>query len=184
MTDSVDERAVREEQRRREREWTAEFERRAAAADTAREERARADRAAALRAAWARGGRGERHTFAEVAAPDGGEPVRIAVVWLGRYRPVRRAFRGSVTHGQVGDGLGIVIVAAAGLVLGLHHIVRRLLLRLSDGPRWAVVAAVRPDGKHVVVRRERDERPAALAAAALADRVERDGAAAVTAAGG
>ncbi|WP_380279394.1 hypothetical protein [Kitasatospora purpeofusca] len=184
MTDAIDERAAREEQRRREREWTAEFERRAAATDAARAERARAESAAALRACWARGERGERHTFVEVVGPDGGEPVRIAVVWLGRYRAVRRAFRGSITHGSVSDGLGFVIVAAVALVLGLHHVVRRLLLRLSDGPRWAVVAAVGPGGKHVVVLRERDEPPAAFAAAALADRIERDGAAGLEGTGG
>ncbi|MER5355901.1 hypothetical protein ABT093_36975 [Kitasatospora sp. NPDC002551] len=188
MTDEaaeVDERrAAREEQRRREREWTAEFERKAAAADAARAERERAGRAAALRACWARGERGESHAFAEIAGPDGGEPVRIAVVWLGRFRAVPRAFRGSLTHGAIGDGLGFLILLAVALLVGLHHVVRRLFLRWSGGPRWAVVGTAGPGGKHVVVRRERDVGPAALAAAELADRVEREGAAALPAAGG
>ncbi|GAA1404417.1 hypothetical protein GCM10009639_50310 [Kitasatospora putterlickiae] len=185
MTDEVDERrAAREEQRRREREWTAEFERRASAADAARAERARAERTAALRAAWAGGERGGSHSFAEVTGPDGGEPVRIAVAWLGRHRAVARAFRDGPTHGQISDPLGIAIVAVAALVLGLDHGIRRLILRLSDRPRWAVVAAVGPDGKPVLVHHDRDERPVALAAAALADRVEREGPTALRPTGG
>ncbi|MFE7563228.1 hypothetical protein [Kitasatospora sp. NPDC057500] len=86
MTDEVDERrAAREERRRREREWTAAFEQKAAA-DAARAERGRAECTAALRAPRVHGGRGGNHTFAEVTGPDGGEPVRIAVVRPGRYR--------------------------------------------------------------------------------------------------
>ncbi|MER7704275.1 hypothetical protein ABTX81_15410 [Kitasatospora sp. NPDC097605] len=146
--DGADERrAAREEQRRREREWTAEFERRAAAADAARAERERAERNAALRAAWVRGTRGGNHAFAEVAGPDGGEPVRIAVVWPGRHRAARRAFRGGPTHGPISDPVGLLLVIAVGLVPGLDLGVRRLVLRLSDRPRWAVVAAVGAKGK-------------------------------------
>ncbi|MET8702515.1 hypothetical protein ABZW10_27165 [Kitasatospora sp. NPDC004723] len=174
-----------EEQRRREREWTAEFERRAAATDAARAERTRVERAAALRAAWARGERGERHAFTEVGGPDGGEPVRIAVVWLGRFRAVARACRPSASGGgQITDGLGVVLLLPVLLLLGLDHGLRLLFLRLSGRPRWAVVAAVGAGGKPVVVHRGRDQRPAALAAAALAERVEREGAAALRTGGG
>ncbi|MFF7455093.1 hypothetical protein [Kitasatospora sp. NPDC008115] len=109
--------------------------------------------------------------------------MRIAVVWLGRHRAVARAFRGGPTHGRISDPLGFAIVAVTALVLGIDHGIRRLILRLSDRPRRAV-AAVGPDGEPVLVHHDRDERPVALAAAALADRVEREGPAALHPTGG
>lgn len=181
-----------DERRRREREWSAEFERRAAAGALARTEREKADEVAARvrrtverRAGWARGERGHLGEIVEVAGPvaDGpgavaGEPVRIAVAWRGRFRSVARAFRpvSVPTFETVGEGFLFVVPYA--VLFGLYRGTGRLVLTLTRRPAWAVVAAVGP-GRPFVVQACADGRTAAEAAAALADRVEQEGAAAV-----
>jgi hypothetical protein len=171
-----------QDQRRREQEWLARFEQRQAELTAQAEAQRRDGAMAAERARWAEGKRGgqEDYGYVEVTGPDA-EPVRIGVVWLGRFRAVARAFR-TTGGGPVGlvDPYAIVILVAFGLVLLANFAVRWALLRLTGRPRWAVVVAVGAGGEGTVVLRGRDRAQIARAAAALADRVEQEGASAAT----
>ncbi|MEV7599481.1 hypothetical protein AB0O91_19090 [Kitasatospora sp. NPDC089797] len=191
---SVEERQEREqawsaEQRKRERAWTAAFEerQRAGAAEAA------LTSTAEERAAWAKGERGGRIGYLDVtgpAAPAGptgpaGEPVRIAVVWLGRYRATSRRLNDYVPlRGVGGDGCeGTLLLIPVAALIGLDFGLRWTVLRLLGRPRWAVAAAVGPyigtRGNNLVLRRFRNRKDALRHAAALADDVEREGPAAL-----
>ncbi|MBO1414535.1 hypothetical protein [Streptomyces sp. FH025] len=175
------ERAWSAEQKERGNAWTAEFEqrRKASAAE------ALVTSTAAEREAWARGERAGRIGYLDVTGPDG-RRVRLAVVWLGRFRATSKPLndydplRGVQAYG---DGFLLLIPLAA--LLGLNFALRWAVLRLLDRPRWAVAAAVGPyvgtSGNNLVPRRFRARREALRYAAALADEVERDGEAALTA---
>ncbi|MER7850097.1 hypothetical protein ABTZ03_39890 [Kitasatospora sp. NPDC096077] len=174
------ERAWSAEQKKREKAWTAEF-----------EERQRANGAEAVitstvqeREAWAKGERAGRIGYLDVTGPDDLR-VRIAVVWLGRFRATARRLNdyNPLRHagGDFGDGLLLTIPIAA--LAGLNFGLRWVVLRLFNRPRWAVAAAVGPHigtcGHNLVLRRLRNRGEALRYAAALADDVEREGTAAL-----
>ncbi|MFJ8625751.1 hypothetical protein ACIRD3_23270 [Kitasatospora sp. NPDC093550] len=190
---SADERRERErawsaEQKKRERAWTEQFEKRQKVRETEDRERAHLAAIAGERQAWAEGRRTGSIGYLDVTGPDG-VPVRIAVVWLGRFRATRKPLNGydPLPAPELnGSGVeGILLFALYAVLVGLNSGLRWLVLRLADRPRWAVGAAAGPDrgkgGEHnTVLLRGRSRRQALRYAAALADRVEREGTAALT----
>ncbi|MFJ6622256.1 hypothetical protein ACIQOW_32335 [Kitasatospora sp. NPDC091335] len=174
------------EQKKREKAWSAEFEERRKAKEAEEQERRRAAAIASNRAAWATGRAGGSETigYVDVTGPDA-VPVRIAVVWLGRfgatarplndYRPLRNV--------DVGGGEGIIYLIPYAALVGLNFGVRWLVLQLLGRPLWAVAARTGADrggrGSATVLLRTRDRATALKRAAALADRVEQDGTAAL-----
>ncbi|MEU3567460.1 hypothetical protein AB0E96_03375 [Kitasatospora sp. NPDC036755] len=188
----VEERLRRErewsaEQKKREKAWTAEFEQRQEA--RAAEELARQEglSTAREREAWARGERDGSIGYVDVTGPDR-RPVRIAVVWLGRLgataRPLHAYDPMRHVDGSGSGGEGVLLLIPIAALLGLNFGLRWLLLALLGRPRWAVAAKAGRDrgkrGGNTVLLRTRDRRQALRYAAALADRVERDGTAALT----
>ncbi|MEU9042794.1 MULTISPECIES: hypothetical protein [unclassified Kitasatospora] len=190
---SVEERHEREqawlvEQKKREKAWTAEFEKRQKVLEAEDRERRHVTSIAAERAAWAEGKRAGSVGFIDVTGPDE-VPVRIAVMWLGRFRATRKPLNDydpfRHVDGTGGGGDGLILLVLYTVLIGLNSGLRWLVLRLADRPRWAVAAAMGPDrGKggpnNIVLLRSRSRRRALRSAAALADRVEQDGTAALT----
>ncbi|QKW23426.1 hypothetical protein HUT16_33945 [Kitasatospora sp. NA04385] len=181
MVGTGETRAAREERLRREREWTEALEKRIQARDEVERERQRAEARKAERESWADGQRGGIGEFSQVTGPDG-EPVRIAVVWLGRPHSVARAFEPKLSTNFAAGGEGILFAIPLMLLFGLYRVACWLLLELRRTPRWAVVAAVGAAGKPIAVRRGRDEQAMIRAATALAEQVEQEGTAAISAA--
>ncbi|MER7847069.1 hypothetical protein ABTZ03_24315 [Kitasatospora sp. NPDC096077] len=149
-------------------------------------ERARRGAMTLQRRAWGRGEPGGFAGHVEVWGPDG-VPVRIAV---GRGGGLARIGKPSELgkSGPVDMIMGCaplvpVVVAVAvvgGIVMLVVTMVRRLVVELSGKPHWSVSAAVGAESSAaVVVWRSRRAPESARAAAELADRVEREGAAAV-----
>ncbi|MFI8459343.1 hypothetical protein [Kitasatospora sp. NPDC085464] len=190
---STDERRERErawsaEQKKREKAWSAEFTKRQEVVETETREHQRTASIAAERKAWAEGKRAGSIGYLDVTGPDD-EPVRIAVVWLGRFRATRKPLDGydpvPPTDLSSGGVEGLVLFVLYVVLVGLNAGLRWLALRLADRPRWAVGAAAGPDrgrggDNNVILLRSRSRRAALRFAAALADRVERDGTAALT----
>ncbi|MFJ9694122.1 hypothetical protein [Kitasatospora sp. NPDC101183] len=175
-----------EERQERERAWSIAQKERERAFDAAMEQR-RAEVAeealvslnAQERQAWATGKRGSRLRYLEVATPDG-EQVRIAVIWLGRFRAARRPLKVyDPLDGVMPDGEGVLLLLPIAAFLGLNFGIRWSFLRLIGRPCWAVAAAAGDDrGKgrgNVVVLRTRRRDTALRRAAALAGEVERTG---------
>ncbi|MFE6054281.1 hypothetical protein ACFQ6N_26310 [Kitasatospora sp. NPDC056446] len=179
------ERAWSAQQKERERAWTEEFEKRGKVLEAeAREERF-VTSVAQERLAWAEGRRAGSIGYVDVTGADG-ERVRIAVMWLGRFRATRKPLNDYDPFRQVeaGAGEGLLLLIPYAVLVGLNAGLRWLVLRLANRPRWAVAAAAGPDrGKggtrNLVLLRSRSRREALRYAAALADRVERDGTAAL-----
>ncbi|MFD0273843.1 hypothetical protein ACFVHB_08005 [Kitasatospora sp. NPDC127111] len=176
------EKAWTAEQKKREKAWTAEFEKRRQARETEDRERELRTSIAAERETWASGSRAGRTGFIDVAGPDG--TVRIAVVWLGRFGATARPLNDySPLRHVVPDGEGILLLIPVALLVGLNFGLRWLALALLGRPRWAVAAKAGPDrggrGGNTVLLRTRDRSEALKYAAALADRVEQDGTAAL-----
>ncbi|KJS55246.1 hypothetical protein VM98_14345 [Streptomyces rubellomurinus subsp. indigoferus] len=188
----ADERRRREQewaagQKEREKAWNAEFEKRQAAGEAEAREQQRVTGTARERESWGGGRRSGSIGFVDVTGPDG-QPVRIAVVWLGRFRatagrlhayePMRNL------DGGGGTGEGVLLLIPIALLVGLNFGLRWLVLALLRRPRWAVAAKAGSErgkaGGNTVLLRTRDRAEAYRYAAALADRVERDGSAALT----
>ncbi|MEV7772565.1 hypothetical protein [Kitasatospora sp. NPDC086791] len=190
---SADERRERErawsaEQKKREKAFTAEFEKRQKAIEAESREQRHVASIAAERTSWAKGERAGSIGYLDVTGPDE-VPVRIAVVWLGRFRATRRPLNDYDPIPAVdlasGGVEGILLFALYVILVGLNSGLRWLILRLTGRPRWAVGAAAGPDrGKgganNTVLLRGHSRREALRYAAALADRVEQDGTAALT----
>ncbi|MFJ9608191.1 hypothetical protein ACIRS1_17825 [Kitasatospora sp. NPDC101176] len=179
------ERAWSAGQQEREAAWNARHEAQQKAWQAQERERQAARAAESERAAWTRGRRAGQVGHLDVTGPDG-VPVRIAVVWLGRFRATTRPLNdyNPLRHVQPDGGDGLLLLVPFALLVLLDFAVRWSFLRLTGRPCWAVAAAAGPDigtrGRNLVLRRTPSRRPALLAAAALADRVERDGVAALT----
>ncbi|MFF2077847.1 hypothetical protein ACFVXG_24205 [Kitasatospora sp. NPDC058162] len=175
------ERAWSAEQKKREKAWTAQFEKRQ------REQVAEAVVTSTVqeREAWAKGERAGQIGYVDVTGPDD-RRVRLAVVWLGRYRATAKPLNVYDPMRRFGAafGEGILVLIPIAALVGLDFVLRSTVLRLLGRPRWAVAAAVGPHvgtaGNNLVLRRCRSRREALRYAAAVADNVERDGAAALT----
>ncbi|MFE7526714.1 hypothetical protein ACFU7Y_13425 [Kitasatospora sp. NPDC057542] len=174
------------EQKKREKAWTEEFEERRKALQS--EEHQLATSIAANRAAWADGRRSGAAFagYVDVTGPDA-VPVRIAVVWLGRIGATRRPLNDYDPLRFVsgaGGGEGVLLLIPVAALVGLNFGLRWLVLRLLGRPRWAVAAKAGSDrgkrGGNTVLLRTRDRATALKYAAALADRIEQDGTAALT----
>ncbi|MGA5820700.1 hypothetical protein ACPC54_22880 [Kitasatospora sp. NPDC094028] len=186
----ADERRQRERewaaaQKQREKVWNAEFAQRAAAGEAELRERQRIENTARERESWSGGRRTGSIGHVDTTGPDG-EPVRIAVVWLGRLRATARPLHAydPMRHlsGNAG-GEGVLLLIPIALLVGLNFGVRWLLLALLGRPRWAVAAKAGSErakgGGNTVLLRTRRRSDALRYAAALADRIERDGAVAL-----
>lgn len=183
------ERAWSAEQKKRETAWTAEFEKRQKVLEAEGRERHRVEATAQERAAWAQGEQAGRIRYVDVTGPDD-RRVRLAVVWLGRFRATARTLDDfdPLRHLSAAAGEGLLLAIPLALllavILGLDFVLRSTVLRLLGRPRWAVAAAVGPHvgtaGNNLVLRRCRSRREALRYAAAVADDVERDGTAALT----
>ncbi|MFD8782048.1 hypothetical protein [Kitasatospora sp. NPDC059599] len=182
------ERAWSAEQKEREKAWTARFEERRKVIEAESRERLRAESIAAERAAWAKGERAGSIGYLDVTGPDE-VPVRIAVVWLGRFRATRKPLDNHdpipATDLSAAGGGGLLLFLLYVVLVGLNTGLRSLALRLTGRPRWAVGTATGPDrgkggGNNTVLLRSHSHREALRYAAALADRVEQDGTAALT----
>ncbi|GLW52201.1 hypothetical protein [Kitasatospora phosalacinea] len=178
MSGTGEEPEVRAERLRREREWVEALEKRIQERDAVERARREAEARQAERDAWAEGERGAAGSHTEVTGPDG-EPVRIAVVWLGRHQAVAGAFRPSPSPDFGSSGEAFFFVVPYLLLLGLYRATGWLLLELRRRPRWAVAVAVGPAARPVAVIRGRDREQVIRAASDLAARVEQEGAAAV-----
>ncbi|MFD7735197.1 hypothetical protein ACFV6F_33050 [Kitasatospora phosalacinea] len=178
MIGTGEEPEARAERLRREREWGAALEKRIQERDAAERARQQAEARQAERDSWAEGERGAAGSHTEVTGPDG-EPVRIAVVWLGRHRAVERAFRPHPSPDFASSGEAFLFVIPYLLLVGLYRATGWLLLELLHRPRWAVAVTVGPAARPVAVLRGRGRGQAIRAAADLAARVEQEGAAAV-----
>ncbi|WP_051837132.1 hypothetical protein [Streptomyces sp. NRRL WC-3742] len=179
------ERAWSAQQKERERAWTEEHRKRQAALEVEQREQERVEFAARERTAWALGKRGGRIGHLDVTAPDG-EQVRIAVVWLGRFRATRKPLDdyAPLRH-VIPDGEGVLLLIPIAALIGLDFALRWAVLALLGRPRWAVGAAVGDDrGKggdnNLVLLRTRHRDTALRQASALADAVERTGRTALT----
>ncbi|MBV2154101.1 hypothetical protein [Kitasatospora sp. SUK 42] len=182
---SVEERQERErawsaDQKEREKAWTAEFEQRQKAAAAESYERGVAQE----REAWAKGERAGNIGYLDVTGPDG-RRVRLAVVWLGRFRATSKRLNDyDPLRGFQAFGDGALLLIPLAALVGLNFALRWAVLRLLGRPRWAVAAAVGPhvgtSGNNLVLRRFQARQDALRYAAALADEVERDGEAALT----
>ncbi|MFJ8476877.1 hypothetical protein [Kitasatospora sp. NPDC094011] len=168
---NAERRAAEEQRRERDRELS---------------ERARRGAMTLQRRAWGRGESGGFADHVEVRGPDG-VPVRIAVGRVGlstRIGEPPRNGKPSPVDVIVGCAPLVPVVVAVAVVVGIVALVvtmvRRLVLELSGKPHWSVSAAVGAEpSAAVVVCRSRRAPESARAAAELADRVEREGAAAV-----
>ncbi|WP_416874854.1 hypothetical protein [Kitasatospora sp. SC0581] len=142
------------------------------------QERSSAGAMALQRKAWARGDRTVFTHVVDVTGPDG-RPVTVSLSWLGEYQGPEEGSRSEKLLNLLALVPFMEVVAAA--VIGLTLLSRWLFIELTGRPHFAVTARIDgADGAdwQVVARTRR--RPAAMkAAAALADRVERDGAAAL-----
>ncbi|MFE7636256.1 hypothetical protein ACFU7Z_19700 [Kitasatospora sp. NPDC057518] len=187
---TADERREREqawstEQKKREKAWSEEFEQRRKAREAEDRELQESLSTTRERTAWARGERDGSIGYVDVTGPDR-RPVRIAVVWLGRlwatHRPLHTYDPMRHVGGEAG-GEGVLLLVPIAAVLGLNFGLRWLVLALLRRPRWAVAAKAGGDrgkrGGNTVLLRTRNRAEALKAAAAMADRVERDGAAAL-----
>lgn len=187
---TADERREREqawstEQKKREKAWSEEFEQRRKAREAEDRELQESLSTTRERTAWARGERDGSIGYVDVTGPDR-RPVRIAVVWLGRLGATHRPLHAYDPMRHVGGeagGEGVLLLVPIAAVLGLNFGLRWLVLALLRQPRWAVAAKTGGDrgkrGGNTVLLRTRNRAEALKAAAALADRVERDGAAAL-----
>ncbi|MER7669187.1 hypothetical protein ABTY61_12015 [Kitasatospora sp. NPDC096128] len=187
----ADERRERERawsagQQERERAWSAEFEQRQRDLEVEYRERHRVEATARERRAWAGGGRDGGIGCVDVTGPDD-RRVRLALVWLGGFRATRKPLSDQLPLRNLGtpsDAVGLLLTVLVLTVLGLDFWLRWTVLTLLGRPRWAVAAAVGPHigtaGNNLVLRRCRSRREALRYAAAVADDVERDGAAALT----
>ncbi|MFB7474032.1 hypothetical protein [Kitasatospora sp. NPDC056184] len=132
------------------------------------------------RRSWARGENVPYTGHVAVAGPDG-RTVGLSVVRLDVPGAVpkpkrRRSGPGIEASGLASDASGIGAVLAMVAVLGflLFVVGRWLFNELTGRPHFAVLATA--EGTAVAVHRTRRRRPALIAAAALADRIEREGA--------
>ncbi|MFD5431402.1 hypothetical protein ACFWJ4_04355 [Kitasatospora sp. NPDC127067] len=181
------ERAWTAEQKKRESAWTAEFEARQKAQQAEARERELATSIAANRTAWAEGRRtgADALGYVDATGPDA-VTVRIAVVWLGRFRATRKRLNDYNPFRNVdpGSGEGLIVLIPYAVLVGLDSGLRWLVLQLLGRPLWAVAAKAGSDrdkrGGNTVLLRTRDRAVALRHAAALADRVEQEGAAALT----
>ncbi|MFE1320051.1 hypothetical protein [Kitasatospora phosalacinea] len=178
MSGTGEEPEARAERLRREREWVEALEKRIQERNAVERARREAEARQAERDSWGKGERGAAGSHTEVTGPDG-EPVRIAVVWLGRHQAVAQAFRPSSSMNLETSGEAFLLVIPYLLLLGLYRATCWLLLELRRGPRWAVAVAVGPTARPVAVLRGRDREQVIRAASDLAARVEQEGAAAV-----
>ncbi|WP_380279398.1 hypothetical protein [Kitasatospora purpeofusca] len=142
------------------------------------ERRARAGAVARQRRSWARG-ENIHWTPVTVTTPDG-RPVGLRVVWVGAGLPAdgeldKRESRNRFVVGLL--GLLTVLSEIGGALLLLALALRWLFIELTGRPHYAVLATA--DGVPVAVQRTRRRKQALIAAAALADRIERDGTAAL-----
>ncbi|GAA1404421.1 hypothetical protein GCM10009639_50320 [Kitasatospora putterlickiae] len=143
-----------------------------------RERRARADAAALRRRGWARG-ENVQWTPLTVTTPDG-RLVGLRVVRVGSGPPAadvagKPGARSDLLVGVLGLLALLAEFVAVLMLLGLA--VQWLFVELTGRPRWAVVATA--DGVPLTVQRTRRREQALIAAAALADRLEREGTAAL-----
>ncbi|MET8545161.1 hypothetical protein ABZW03_31660 [Kitasatospora sp. NPDC004799] len=174
------------EQKKREKAWTEAFEQRQKVREAEQREHEEIRSTESERRAWTHGTRSGSIGYVDVTGPDG-RPVRIAVVWLGRLFPTSRRLRAYEplvnVDGTAGEGVLLVIPIA--ILLGLNFGLRWLVLALLRRPRWAVAAKAGDDrhkrGGNTVLLRTRHRATALKYAAELADRIERDGAAALAA---
>ncbi|MFE7588279.1 hypothetical protein ACFU6K_02685 [Kitasatospora sp. NPDC057512] len=173
------------EQKKREKAWSEEFEQRQKTREA--EDRALQESQSTTRerTAWARGERDGSIGYVDVTGPDR-RPVRIAVVWLGRLGATHRPLHAYDPMRHVdggGGGEGVLLLVPIAALLGLNFGLRWLVLALLRRPRWAVAAKAGGNrgrrGGNTVLLRTRNRAEALKYAAALADRVERDGAAAL-----
>ncbi|MEV6972381.1 hypothetical protein [Kitasatospora sp. NPDC093806] len=152
------------------------------AAESAR--RTRAEALALQRRLWARG---EQAHLAPVTVtgPDD-VTVNIRVVWAGAIPAPPAVDRAGRRRLWLMEALGAVATVlyplAALFLLGLAA--RWLFIELTGRPHYAVLATAPATGAHVITHRTRRRKHAFIAAATLADRVERDGATALTPAAG
>ncbi|MFB7474031.1 hypothetical protein [Kitasatospora sp. NPDC056184] len=145
--------------------------------------RAKADAVALQRRSWARG-ENVHWTPVTVTTPDG-RPVGLRVVWIGAGLPGdgnldRRASRNLVAVHLM--GLLVLLSELVGALMLLGLALRWLHIELTGRPHYAVLATA--DGAPVAVHRTRRRKQALIAAAALADRIEREGTTALAAPGG
>ncbi|MFE4976180.1 hypothetical protein ACFRAR_29275 [Kitasatospora sp. NPDC056651] len=183
-----------EERRRREQAWSAEQRTREEEFEQRRKTRETEDRAlqeslsvTKERKAWARGERDGSIGHVEATGPDA-VPVRIAVVWLGRFGATAKRLDNHDPFRHVAgtpDSVeGILLLVPLAALIGLNVGIRWLVLRLLGRPLWAVAAKAGSDrgerGGNTVLLRTRHRAQALTYAAALADRIERDGTAALT----
>ncbi|MEV6972382.1 hypothetical protein [Kitasatospora sp. NPDC093806] len=144
------------------------------------------------RRSWARGESINFTGYVEVAGPDR-QRICLYVVWLGspgavpkpkskpkRFRRLRRFNLDSSGLASDASGLGALLAVIVGLGFLLFLATRWLFIELTGRPHYAVLAITAAAGAHVITHRTRRRKPSLLAAADLADRVERDGAAAVS----
>ncbi|MFI6156543.1 hypothetical protein ACIBCA_28115 [Kitasatospora sp. NPDC051170] len=179
------ERAWSAQQKERERAWTEEHRERQAVLEVEQREQQRVEFAAQERTAWAQGRRAGLIGHVDVSAPDG-EQVRIAVVWLGRFRATRKPLNDySPLRSTNATGEGVLLLIPIAALIGLDFALRWAVLALLGRPRWAVGAAVGDDrgrggDNNLVLLRTRHRDTALRQASALADAVERSGRAALT----
>uniref|UniRef100_UPI0036D3B2E3 hypothetical protein n=1 Tax=Kitasatospora purpeofusca TaxID=67352 RepID=UPI0036D3B2E3 len=143
------------------------------------------------RRSWARGENVPYTGYVEVAGPDR-TAVHLSVVRLDvpgavpkpkparpTAEPKRRRRPGPDASALASDasGLGAVLAMAVGLGFLLLVTGRWLFIELTGRPHYAVLATA--DGVPAV-QRTRRRKQALIAAATLADRIERDGTAALT----
>ncbi|MFE6865457.1 hypothetical protein ACFVFS_02755 [Kitasatospora sp. NPDC057692] len=136
--------------------------------------RAEADAVALQRRSWARG-ENVHWTPVTVTTPDG-RPVGLRVVWVGAGlpgdgKPDKRGARNRLVVGIL--GLLTLLSELGGALVFLGLALRWLHIELTGRPHYAVLATA--DGVPVAVHRTRRRKQALTAAAALADRVEREG---------
>ncbi|MFI2611567.1 hypothetical protein [Kitasatospora sp. NPDC018619] len=187
---TADERREREQawsagQKAREQAWTEQFEQRRQAGEAAEQELQERLAMAREREAWAHGRRSGSIGYVDVTGPDR-RPVRIAVVWLGRFGATDRPLHAYDPLRHVGGsagGEGVLLLLPVAALLGLNFGLRWLVLALSGRRRWAVAVKAGRDrgrrGGNTVLLRTRDRAEALRYAAALADRIERGGTAAL-----
>ncbi|MER5355902.1 hypothetical protein ABT093_36980 [Kitasatospora sp. NPDC002551] len=142
-------------------------------------QRARARAIARQRRSWARG---ETINWAPVTVttPDG-RPVGLRVAWADAGLPSgKHSDKHSGRHELIAFLLGLLVLLSelSGVLLVLGLALRWLFIELTGRPHYAVLATA--DNTPVAVHRTRRRRQALLAAAALADRVEREGTTALT----